>query len=464
MRQGWHYRRSLASRIVVLTVMAVGLSVTCMAVGSIVVMRHQLQQGLDTSLMQRANQTAASYTYSGKLSQADLIYPAAEVQVLVFEGSGRVLAFGPENLSITLDQAEAEVINGTRAQSIRTTYDVRRTPYRVVAVPMRDGGGLVVAQPMTSMQRDMKHVTLALLFFGLVGIALAAPTGWWVARNGLRPVRRLTGAVEHVARTEDLTPLNVEGADEVARLGTAFNQMLQALSASRDRQRRMIADASHELRTPLTSLRTNLDLLRQADRSGGLPEELRTELLDDVSAQIEELSSLVQDLVALNRDEQVESAMQSIDLAQVVGEAINRAQRRAPADVAFDVHLDPWTVFGEPVELERGILNLLDNAVKWSPADGVITVTLNGGVLTVDDAGPGIAEADLPHVFDRFYRSEESRAMPGSGLGLAIVRQVAERHSGAIRAGRSPAGGARLQLWIPAARATTPPDDEPAEF
>lgn len=449
---GWHYRRSLASRIGLLTVVAVGFSILFMAIGSMIVMRHQLEQGLDTSLTERAVQTAATVNAIGVVSESDLVLPASDVGVTLIRADGLSAHFGKNWTGINGTREDLEVIGGVRDSWMRTAYDVYGTKWRFITVPMESGGGVIVGQPMTSMQRDIRHVTLVLAFFGAAGIVMAAPAGWLVARSSLRPVRRLTGAVEHISRTEDLTPLPVEGDDEVARLGTAFNRMLQTLSASRELQRRMIADASHELRTPLTSLRTNLELLRQADKTGGLPEDLRTELLDDVSAQIEELSSLVQDLVELNRDEKVKTTLQTLAFTDVVENALARAQRRAPADVVWDVHLEPWTVFGEPTELERAVLNLLDNAVKWSPAEGRVTVTLNGGVLTVDDAGPGIAESDLPHVFDRFYRSEESRAMPGSGLGLAIVQQVAARHSGAVRAGRSPAGGARLQFWIPGPR------------
>ncbi len=280
--------------------------------------------------------------------------------------------------------------------------------------------------------------------YGTVGMA-----GWAVATNGLRPVRRLTGAVETIARTERLEPITVEGDDEVARLATAFNQMLQALDHSRARQRQLVADAGHELRTPLTSLRTNIELLGQADGGGAdLPPGAREELLDDVSAQIEELSQLVGDLVELARDEPLPTVVETIDLAESVDHAVERVRRRAPS-LSFEVDVSPWVVRGEAGTLERAVTNLLDNAAKWSPPGGTVRVSLAQGVLTVDDEGPGIAEQDLPHVFDRFYRSEESRAMPGSGLGLSIVAQAAERHAGRVHAERSPYGGARLVLVLP---------------
>jgi two-component system sensor histidine kinase MprB len=275
-------------------------------------------------------------------------------------------------------------------------------------------------------------------------------------------VRRLTTSVEHIARTEDLRPLPVEGDDEIARLANAFNQMLAALAASRDRQRQLVADAGHELRTPLTSLRTNLDLLSQADSvavshdgDGGLPAAAKAELLADVRAQIEELTTLIGDLVELARDEPLTHAVEAVDLPEVVDRAVARVRRRAPG-VTFDVAAQPWFVVGEDGAVERAVTNLLDNAAKWSPPAGTVTVRLVDGTLTVDDQGPGIAEADLPHVFDRFYRSDESRSMPGSGLGLAIVRQVAERHAGSVVAGAAPGGGARLTMWLPGAPAPVP--------
>jgi two-component system sensor histidine kinase MprB len=285
---------------------------------------------------------------------------------------------------------------------------------------------------------------------GIAGVLLAGLTGWAVATNGLRPVRRLTAAAERVARTDDLTPIAIAGDDELARLTVAFNTMLRSLQASRQRQSQLVADAGHELRTPLTSLRTNLELLTQADATGGwLPPEARADLLADVRAQIDELSALVGDLVELARDEPMARHPEPVDLAEVVEAATARVRRRAPAGTRIEAGVEPWLVIGEPVLLERAVTNLLDNAVKWGPPDGVIDVRLQGGTLTVRDHGPGIDAQDLPHVFDRFYRSVEARTLPGSGLGLAIVRRTAERHGGTAAAGNAPDGGAVLTLSLP---------------
>ncbi len=319
--------------------------------------------------------------------------------------------------------------------------------YRVVTVPAKTPGqALVLAQSLAPQQATLAKLGAVMLVLGVVGVVAAALAGWAVARNGLRPVRRLTHSVEEIARTEDLRPLLVEGDDEIARLATAFNQMLTALAASRDRQRRLVADAGHELRTPLTSLRTNLDLLAQA--GADLPEESRAELIEDVRAQIGELTTLIGDLVELARDDALPPVVEEIDFSDVVDRALARVRRRA-AGITFEVELDPWWVTGDAAALERAITNVLDNAAKWSPPGGAVTLRLLSGSLVVDDEGPGIAEDDLPHVFDRFWRSEESRAMPGSGLGLSIVAQVIERHAGTVTATTAPTGGARLVVRLP---------------
>ncbi len=283
---------------------------------------------------------------------------------------------------------------------------------------------------------------------GFTGVALAAWTGVLVARQGLRPVEKLTKAAEHVAKTGKLIRIEVKGDDELARLGGSFNSMLEAVERSQERQRRLVADAGHELRTPLTSLRTNLDLLAQAEGSDRLSAQDKHELLEDVQAQVEELTGLVSDLVELARDDAEKAEDRVVDMADVVANAVERARRRSP-DVHFHVRTRPWTVVGDARSLERAVLNLLDNAGKWSPAGGTVTVLLSDGTISVADEGPGIAEADLPFVFERFYRSDESRTMPGSGLGLAIVRQAAERHKGTVTADRAPQGGALMRLRLP---------------
>jgi two-component system, OmpR family, sensor histidine kinase MprB len=337
-------------------------------------------------------------------------------------------------------------------------------PYRVVAVQAGPGQALVIAQRLDATHEILTKLGVALPIVGGVGVLVAALAGVAMARAGLRPVDRLTAAAERVAATGELRPIPVEGSDELARLTQAFNEMLGALAESQEQQRRLVADAGHELRTPLTSMRTNLELLAAASRPGApsLPESERAEILEDVQAQVAELSTLVGDLVELARDDAPTVVHEPLELTEVVLRALERAKRRA-GDVEFDPQLVPWALTGDATALERAVLNLLDNAAKWSPPGGRVRVQMRpvdewSVVLEVADSGPGIADEDLPFVFERFYRAATSRTMPGSGLGLAIVRQVAVRHGGAVWAGRAPEGGALLAMRLPGHRLFTGPE------
>jgi two-component system, OmpR family, sensor histidine kinase MprB len=427
-------------------------------------MRIELFHELDSSLVSRAQRVAAlqqqipetlqtTPSLSLLASEIDLCLVSAPLQRVecTTTGLSRAIEAGPE----------VSVASGDDSQSLRTLH-IGGTTYRVVAVPVGSGAALVLARSTRDTQTTLNNLGLVLLVVGAGGILVAAVAGLLVARAGLRPVERLTQAAERVGRTGDLTPIDIESADELGRLATSFNDMLAAVASSRQLQRQLVADAGHELRTPLTSLRTNLELLAQSDAMGarGLPDVDRRALLADVGAQVEELSGLVADLVELARDDRPSATADELDLTAVVERAIERVRRRAPR-ITWAIDVRDWFVVGEANALERAVTNLLDNAVKWSPAGGQVDVRLIDGRLTVTDQGPGIADADLPFVFDRFYRSTDARAMPGSGLGLAIVRQTAERHGGSVSAGRAPSGGAMLVLELPGHAVHEPEPDRP---
>jgi two-component system sensor histidine kinase MprB len=345
------------------------------------------------------------------------------------------------------------VAAGTQRRS-REQVEIGPVTYRMLTVPASGGGAVQVAVARDPVDRTLAQLGLLLAAGCVGGIAGAALLGRQVARAGLAPVERLTGAVEHVAATQDLqAAIPVTGEDEIARLARSFNAMLAALESSRTAQRALVEDAGHELRTPLTSLRTNIELLIRSDESGRpLSADDRTRLLGDLEVQVVELAQLAGELVELARQDTSPEPVEDVDLADVVGAAVQRARARAPA-VTFETDLATVAVPGQPVALERVVLNLLDNAAKWSPSGGTVRVALaaepHAAVLTVADAGPGIDDADVPRVFERFYRATAARAMPGSGLGLAIVAQTVARHRGTVAVGRSAAGGALLTVRLP---------------
>jgi two-component system sensor histidine kinase MprB len=336
---------------------------------------------------------------------------------------------------------------GTR-EAFFTEADYNGVHLRVYATG-DDGRAVVVARPMTEMQSILGTLRLGLGFVILAGVGLALLLGRLATRAAVKPVADLTETAEHVARTRDLTRrIEAGGEDELSRLASSFNTMLEALEDSQRAQRQLVADASHELRTPLTSLRTNLEVLAADGRE--LSERDREKLRADVTGQLGELIALVSDLVDLAREEEPVVEREEVRLDELVAAAVERAARHAPG-THFHCELEPTLVDGVPARLDRAVMNLLDNAAKWSPPGAAIDVHLRGGELTVRDRGPGIAAEDLPFVFDRFYRAPGTRGRPGSGLGLAIVRQVAEAHGGSAEAGEALGGGAMLVLRLPLA-------------
>jgi two-component system sensor histidine kinase MprB len=314
---------------------------------------------------------------------------------------------------------------------------------RLLTTTDADGGAVQIARPLTEVDHSLSRLRFVLAVVGLAGIALAALLGALVARAALAPVARFTRRTE--ALTADPDPserLEAKGRDELARLAQSFNATLDALERSVQAQRSLVADASHELRTPIASLRANIQMLGDADR---LPEREREKLRADIIGELDALTALVGDVVELAQGGELRAHADDVALDKIVESAIEQAGRRS-RDLRFHAALEPTLVCGSPEQIDRAVVNLLDNAVKWSPPGGDIEVVLRDAVLSVRDSGPGFDPKDLPHVFDRFYRAEKARGLPGSGLGLAIVRQTAEAHGGYARAANDAKGGARLEV------------------
>jgi two-component system, OmpR family, sensor histidine kinase MprB len=445
-------RSSFRQRLILLSAAAVAVAVVLASVVVFLVVRNQLRDEVDNRLRTLFEQISIPQ---------GLLLPGApagdEVLVLptgplgsrdafaqVVRPDGTVVRPRETRFKLPVDERVLEVARGERG-AFYSDATIGGVHARVYTAPLSTGDALQAVRPLDEVDRTLRDLAFALALISLGGIALAVWLGRIVARTALRPVRQLTEAAEHVARTRDLSRrIRADGTDELSRLGASFNTMLEALADAERSQRRLVADASHELRTPLTSLRTNIEVLS----SGRLPPEEHERLLHDLIAQLEELTVLVADLVDLARGDEPEADIEDVRLDTLVAEAVERARRHA-SDKVFSTQLEPCLVEGVPGRLDRAVTNLLDNAAKWSPAGGRIEVSVRDGEVTVRDHGPGIADADLPYVFDRFYRAQGARGLPGSGLGLAIVRQVAESHGGSVVAERANGGGARMSIKLP---------------
>jgi two-component system sensor histidine kinase MprB len=382
---------------------------------------------------------------------ANLVLPTNRLEQPVGYGqfvsaAGRVIAStsGGSAGVLPISKRTLEVAAGL-GNSFYADDTVAGLPVRVLTTPAF-GGAIQAALPLDGVDHTLNQLEVALVLVCLGGIVLAALLGVLVARSAVKPVSALTRTAERVSVTGDLSERISAGRDdELGRLATSINRMLAALEAGAEARRQLVADVSHELRTPLASLLMNVELLAE---DGGLVGGDRERLLADVSQQIRELTVLVGDLVDLARQEPTSAGASQVRLDELVHEAVARAARYAP-DQRIEVDGEPCIVNGVDARLERAVNNLLDNAVKWSPAGRPIEVTVKDGTVSVRDHGPGIDPADLPYVFDRFYRAAAARGLPGAGLGLAIVRQIAEAHGGSVEAANAPGGGAVLQLRLP---------------
>jgi len=418
--------------------------------------RNELRSQVDRNLANEAAQIAAVPRFAAVLAYAPNIY-ALNVPTPIFTGYFQLVGrdgkvYIPEGFVSPSPRlpVTAKVRAAAAGKHGAFYYDTKLAgeDTRVYTLPSTDSTPPVAIQvvgQLSSVDNELERIRLWLLLVAASGIGLAAAAGFLVARATLRPLRDLSETAERVRATQDLSQrIELEGTDELATLAQTFNAMLGSLDDAQQRQRQLVQDASHELRTPLTSLRTNVEVLAHGDR---LPPEERAHLIRDVIGQLGEMTALIGELTELARGEEQAELLEDVRLDLVTEDAIRRTARNHP-EVPIEAELAPWTMVGRPAGLERAIANLLDNAAKWSPAGSPVEVRLADGELTVRDHGPGIAEEDLPHVFERFYRATSARSMPGSGVGLAIVHQVAEAHHGSVSVEDAPGGGALVRFRL----------------
>ncbi|MGI3785409.1 MAG: sensor histidine kinase [Janthinobacterium lividum] len=449
----WSYlrRKPLQRRVTVMLTIAVALAILLSNVAGYVALRAtlvQASQSLALSIAQDLVPSAtASIQQSGQLDAE--VRQAGGVVVEAVNPDGAVARVPGESAELVLEPADLASAVPDGPTSRRTGVDASGQSYVVVALPLgATGYALVVARPLSTILGILETERLILLLVVASSILAAAVVSAFVAHSALRPVRQLTAAVEHVTDTKDFQPVAVRyAAGDLATLAGAFNQLLRSISRMRERQARLVADAGHELRTPLTSLTTNVELLSTDLQSDHLSTAQKGAILSDVRAQLAELSDLVGDLVHLSRDDSA-GAFRPLDVRDAVSTAVERVRRRG-GDRVFDVQLGELYLVGDPEGLERMTTNLLDNAVKWSPPGSTIRVRLEGNRLRVADSGPGISEADVPYVFDRFFRGETARKTHGTGLGLSIVAKTVEDHGGTVTVGRSSDGGAEFTVQLP---------------
>jgi two-component system OmpR family sensor kinase len=395
-------------------------------------------------------------------------------------GAGRAAdAMLPESFSMILDEkgrslsdhsltpavaarlrrmmAQIRVPRGKRRDE--ETVAIHDQWYRIFLFPLVQPDG---RRSYRVVGRSLEHVNSSLaglaVFLGsgwLVAVAACTVISWSFVGRTLRPVNLMTRDSLQIAASGQLGRriANLGWArDEFGELCQALNQMLSSLEGSYETQRKFLADASHELRTPLTSIKANLDFLNHATK---LPEAERSQVLRDIAAEVDRMAGLVHELLLLARVEgQSHPERLPVDLAAIVREAVSGFLHGPAADRRLTLQApDSLPVLGEADKLKQLLIILLDNALKYTTGQGRIEVWIGNHegepVVSVSDDGPGIPEAELPLVGNRFYRASNIRGTPGSGLGLAIARSIAAHHQATLQLSNRQPTGLRVEIKFP---------------
>jgi two-component system, OmpR family, sensor histidine kinase MprB len=443
---------SLQLRVTLAAGFAVLLAIVASSAAFYIGVRQHLYRSIDTSLsqadrpLQRSGQIQGleRALRAGVPSPAAALPPSQQAYLQFVDANGRVVArLPPTTLPVT--SAVLAVARGRR-NDVFFDANAAQVPVRVYAFNVGGNTALETGRSLSEVNATLRGLLAVSVVVCVAGVILAAVIGRMVAAAALRPVRRLSAAVRAVADTGELSHhVDVAGRDELSQVATGFNGMLDALSESLGQQRRLVADASHVLRTPLATVRTNVEVLRRADE---LDAGDRAQLIRDTVVQVAELTRLVNNMIELARGREEKGAFGLVRLDELVASVVAEGRRNYPS-VDFELAAVPSTVWGSPDRLLRAVGNLVDNAAKWTRPSTPVEIIVENRAVTVRDHGPGVGAADVPHIFDRFYRSLSARGVPGSGLGLAIAKQTAEAHGGTIVVQAADGGGAEFILQFP---------------
>lgn len=447
----------LRTRLAVASAAIAGLSVVAVGTISSVSTQRTLRDEIDTSLTSYASGLTDPDGHAAKAlchhedpdaedrrerDDVASALPGASIECVAPDGSTTAWISSetrPSDLTGQLGTASGRPVG----PPVGVTLDGH--PYRFVVVTAADGSQIRVGRSLTEVERALRSILMRTVVVGGIVILAAALVGLLIARWLIGPLERLTDAAERIARSGRAdVPIMVERRDETGRLAGALQTMLAALHESRDAQQQLVQDASHELRTPLTSMRANVGtLLRHRD----LDPDTRHQAIASIDAELVELSTLVDEIVDLAIDTPDTEPQVEVQVDRLVTGVVERARRRSEREIILTAA--PFTVSATPRLLTRAVGNLLDNAVKFTPADTPIEVVVGPGIVSVRDHGPGFEAVDLPLVFDRFYRAVNARSQTGSGLGLAIVRRAADASGAVVTASNAPNGGAILEIRWP---------------
>ena len=451
--------RSLRTNLFVAIVLVVALSIGLMLVVGAVLTRRQVEHATLEGLAHQADVLTAREV----IAIAPLAHLKPLNQTVLKKQQER--AVGIYNLRRPTPYLPGDFLGRVRrGEDLNGTVRIHGTEYFIAARKIGNGRkapALVLLRPRSRGNSAFYPFFVGLLIAAGAGIALAALAAFLLARRIVRPVRRVVDATRHLAEARDPEPVPIEGAYEIASLARAFNEMAEQLARARAAEKQFLLSVSHELKTPLTAIRGYAEGV--ADGAFDMDEAVVT-----ISIEAARLERLVRDLLDLARMNRTDFSIhrEEIDLATIAGEAVRRYEGQARD---FGVALEaiapgPSPAIGDPDRILQVASNLIENALRLTPRDGVVRVFAEPGLLIVEDTGPGLSQEDLPRAFERFYlysRYGSDRPV-GTGLGLSIVKELTQGMGGSVEVEATPGRGTRFTVRLPGTHGAGLTDGLPA--
>jgi len=453
----------LKTRLTLWYVTLFALILAAWGLGIVAVVRAQLYAGIDRTLEARGAaitraMTGSKHSKFASASNASASGRADEQAVAqLLSNTGEVVAYAGVSAAAKTMAPEDLVTRALTTSSAKLgTVKVAQKRFRLLVVPLKGTAQLVLVGAGTETVDDsLGRLILVMLLTGPIALLAAGAGGWFTASKALAPIAEMTATASSIGinRLDERVPVP-ESGDELAQLAKTLNKMLARLESGVDARRQLIADASHELQTPLAVMRTELDV---SLGSPNLTDE-SIEVLESAREETDRMTRIVRNLLTLARFDEgtIELLRKPINLGALAHEAAESLQtlgRERGVDIT--VEGDDIVVLTDPEYIRLVLVNLIENAVKHSGAGTSVSVVLdtagNEARLSITDTGPGIAEEDQPHVFDRFFRSDKSRSKKsgGSGLGLAIVREIVTAHDGRVELKSKPGHGSTFSIILP---------------
>lgn len=428
-----------------------------------------LSRSLIAQIEDTLEETAYDILQSSRRNVAGITLPpldlTANVYVQVWDAGGNLIVESANLMAMSdaLDVASLQVSEPTyRSVFIASAHLLVLTVPATAPPSSEIVGYLQLGSSLQAVDEARRNLLFVLGGGGLLAVASAALVGMATAQGALRPLGQLTEAAIQITRAGDLSrriPLASPTGGEVGQLILAFNDTLERLENLFETQRRFLADVSHELRTPLTAIRGNVDLIRRMGTAD-------SESLEAITSEVDRMTRMVQDLLLLAQAEsgKLPLAREAVELDTLMLEVFKQA--KVLAQERLEVRLgreDQACVIGDRDRLKQMLLNLVANGIAYTPAGGRVTLALacvgDHARLTVSDTGPGIPPEELPHIFERFYRTDKSRKRTnggGAGLGLSIAYWIARSHQGRIEVASEVGKGTTFSVWLPLAAGSTP--------